>query len=79
MSLSSYTKIRDLGKGTYGLVWLAEKNNELYVVKQVEITEKNTFLESKQKQLYLENPPSKEFEKWMREDLTAKSHAKPPI
>jgi predicted metallo-beta-lactamase superfamily hydrolase len=41
--------------------------------------EKNTFLESKRKQLYLENPPSKEFEKWMREDLTAKSRAKPPI
>jgi predicted metallo-beta-lactamase superfamily hydrolase len=41
--------------------------------------EKNTFLESKRKQLYLENPPSKEFEKWMREDLTAKSHTKPPI
>ncbi len=41
--------------------------------------EKNTFLESKRKRLYLENPPSKEFEKWMREGLTAKSRAKPPI
>ena len=40
---------------------------------------KNTFLESKRKTLYVENPPSKEFEKWMRENLTTKSHAKPPI
>ena len=41
--------------------------------------EANMFLESKRKQLYLENPPSKEFEKWMREGLTAKSSTKPPI
>jgi predicted metallo-beta-lactamase superfamily hydrolase len=40
---------------------------------------KNNFLESKRKMLYVENPPSKEFEKWMREGLTEKSHAKPPI
>jgi predicted metallo-beta-lactamase superfamily hydrolase len=40
---------------------------------------KNTFLESKRKTLYVENPPSKEFEKWMRENLTTKSHDKPPI
>jgi predicted metallo-beta-lactamase superfamily hydrolase len=41
--------------------------------------EKTMLLESKRKQLYLENPPSKEFEKWMRGDLTAKSRTKPPI
>ena len=41
--------------------------------------EKNLFLESRRKQLYVENPPSKEFEKWMREGLTASSHSKPPI
>jgi hypothetical protein len=40
---------------------------------------KNTFLESRRKQLYVENPPSKEFEKWMREGLTEKSSTKPPI
>jgi predicted metallo-beta-lactamase superfamily hydrolase len=39
----------------------------------------NNFLESKRKTLYIENPPSKEFEKWMRESLTEKSHNKPPI
>ena len=39
----------------------------------------NNFLEAKRKMLYVENPPSKEFERWMRESLTEKSHAKPPI
>ncbi len=41
--------------------------------------QENNFLESKRKMLYFENPPSKEFEKWMREGLTEKSHVKPPI
>jgi predicted metallo-beta-lactamase superfamily hydrolase len=41
--------------------------------------EENVFLESKRRQLYRDNPPSKEFEKWMREGLTAKSSTKPPI
>jgi predicted metallo-beta-lactamase superfamily hydrolase len=41
--------------------------------------EKNKFLESKRKQLYLDTPPPKEFEKWMREGLTKKSSTKPPI
>lgn len=40
---------------------------------------KSNFLESKRKQLYLAEPPSKEFEKWMREGLTGKSITKPPI
>jgi predicted metallo-beta-lactamase superfamily hydrolase len=39
----------------------------------------NNFLESKRKMLYVENPPSKEFEKWMREGLTEKSSTKPPV
>ena len=39
----------------------------------------NRFLESKRKTLYVENPPSKEFEKWMREGLTKKNSTKPPL
>jgi predicted metallo-beta-lactamase superfamily hydrolase len=39
----------------------------------------NLFLESRRKQLYVENPPSKEFEKWMRLDEKQISHVKPPI
>jgi hypothetical protein len=41
--------------------------------------QENNFLESKRKLLYVENPPSKEFEKWMREGLTKKSSNKPTI
>jgi predicted metallo-beta-lactamase superfamily hydrolase len=39
----------------------------------------NNFLESKRKTLYVENPPSNEFEKWMREGLKNKRSTKPPI
>ena len=39
----------------------------------------NNFLEAKRKTLYVENPPSKEFEKWMKKDFKKKSTAKPPI
>jgi predicted metallo-beta-lactamase superfamily hydrolase len=39
----------------------------------------NNFLESRRRSLFIENPPSKEFEKWMREGLSSKSHTKPPI
>ncbi len=41
--------------------------------------DENNFLESKRKMLYVENPPSKEFERWMREGLKAKSITKPPL
>ncbi len=41
--------------------------------------EENVFLESRRKQLYLENPPSKEFEKWMRLGVVAMGTTKPPI
>jgi len=41
--------------------------------------EKNVFLESRRKQLYEEFPPSREFERWMRESLEKKSTIKPPI
>jgi hypothetical protein len=40
--------------------------------------DRNNFLESKRRTLYVENPPSKEFEKWMRQGLE-KSHTKPPM
>jgi len=39
----------------------------------------NVFLESRRKQLYVENPPSKDFEEWMRLGSSEISHSKPPI
>jgi hypothetical protein len=41
--------------------------------------QENTLLEASRSQLYLNDPPSKEFEKWRREGLTAKNIPKPPI
>lgn len=41
--------------------------------------QENRFLESRRKMLYIENPPSREFEKWMRKDLTQKGSIKPPV
>jgi predicted metallo-beta-lactamase superfamily hydrolase len=41
--------------------------------------QENAFLESGRKKLYVDYPPSKEFEKWMHEGLTTKSTTKPPI
>jgi hypothetical protein len=41
--------------------------------------EKNAFLEAVRKRLFIENPPSKDFEKWMRESIKTKKLVKPPI
>lgn len=41
--------------------------------------EENSFLESKRKRLFSEEPPSKEFMKWMNESAEAKKRVKPPI
>jgi hypothetical protein len=43
------------------------------------VGEENVFLESRRRQLYRENPPSKEFEKWMRESAKSKNVGKPPL
>jgi predicted metallo-beta-lactamase superfamily hydrolase len=39
----------------------------------------NLFLESRRKQLYVESPPSKAFEKWIHEGLKVKGTPKPPL
>jgi len=41
--------------------------------------EPNAFLESKRKQLYVDEPPSKEFERWMRVGWKQNGSIKPPI
>jgi predicted metallo-beta-lactamase superfamily hydrolase len=42
------------------------------------LDEENIFLEARRKRLFVEKPPSKEFEKWMRESLKIKK-VKPPL
>jgi len=39
----------------------------------------NAFLEATRKRLFVENPPSKEFEKWMHGSIETRKHVKPPI
>jgi len=41
--------------------------------------EKNVLLEAVRKRLFVEKPPSSEFQKWMRKNRTTKRHVKPPI
>jgi hypothetical protein len=41
--------------------------------------EENIFLESRRKRLYEENPPSRDFEKWMRESNSDRGVSKPPL
>lgn len=41
--------------------------------------ERNAFLEAERKRLFEENPPSKEFEKWMKLGEDRRKFAKPPI
>jgi predicted metallo-beta-lactamase superfamily hydrolase len=43
------------------------------------LTRKNSLLEAERKRLFIENPPSKEFEKWTRKNKATKKHVKPPI
>jgi hypothetical protein len=43
------------------------------------LKEENVFLEAKRKRLYVENPPSREFEKWMNTSMAVKKRVKPPI
>lgn len=57
----------------------ASKNGHKILTAAEFAGQENNFLESKRKKLYIENPPSREFEKWMRKGLTEKSHVKPPI
>ncbi|MEM3623207.1 MAG: hypothetical protein QXR76_05505 [Candidatus Bathyarchaeia archaeon] len=43
------------------------------------LKEENAFLEAVRKRLYAENPPSREFEKWMNASMAFKKRAKPPV
>jgi predicted metallo-beta-lactamase superfamily hydrolase len=39
----------------------------------------NSFLEASRKRLFIDDPPSQEFEKWMKMGEEARKHSKPPI
>lgn len=62
------------------LVYSAAAKAGHSVVTAAEFTgEKNVFLESRRKQLYVDEPPSEEFRRWMRDGLREKNSLKPPL
>ncbi len=65
-------KARDVYYGAY-------KASHKILTSAMFLGEDNNFLECRRKQLFIEKPPSKDFEKWMRERLRAKINVKPPI
>lgn len=57
----------------------AEKAGHKVLTAAEFLGEQNAFLEAARKRLYAEKPPSKTFEKWMRESLNVKKRVKPPF
>ncbi len=57
----------------------AEKNGHRLMTAAEFVGEENVFLEPRRKQLFLESPPSKEFERWMRLNSMEQSKHKPPL
>jgi len=57
----------------------ANKHGHIIVTAAEFLGEKNVFLEAVRKRLFIEKPPSTEFQKWMRKNRTTKKHVKPPI
>jgi predicted metallo-beta-lactamase superfamily hydrolase len=43
------------------------------------LNQKNRFLEADRKKLFSKDPPTKEFEKWMKTSEEARKHVKPPV
>jgi predicted metallo-beta-lactamase superfamily hydrolase len=69
-------KWRELSKP----VFQAASNKKHLVVTAAEFLNKNnSFLESQRKQLFETEPPSPEFEKWMKIPITKRKLVKPPI
>jgi predicted metallo-beta-lactamase superfamily hydrolase len=56
----------------------SEVKHEIFTAAEF-LDKENAFLEAVRKRLYAEDPPSKEFEKWMHVGLDTKRSVKPPI
>lgn len=57
----------------------AEKTGHKVLTAAEFLGEQNAFLEAARKRLFVEKPPSKMFEKWMRESMNVKKRVKPPV
>jgi len=58
---------------------IAQKNRHKVLTAAELVGQQAQCLEAARKRLYIEEPPSKEFEKWMRLNDNSKSHARPPV
>jgi hypothetical protein len=67
----------DWRKKTKTLFDIAQKAGCKLLTAAEFLGEQNSFLEARRKELFAENPPSKEFEKWMQESTDRQKHLKP--
>jgi predicted metallo-beta-lactamase superfamily hydrolase len=70
---------KDWREKTKNVFEKADKHGHKILTAAEFLGEKNVFLEAVRKQLFIEKPPSTEFQKWMRKNRTTKRHVKPPI
>jgi len=73
--------LRDLEwrKKVRGVFEVAEKAKHMVLTAAEFLGKRERFLEANRKRLYIEYPPSKEFERWMRLSDIKKRRTKPPI
>ena len=57
----------------------AQKNSHKVMTAAELVGQQTQCLEAARKRLFIEEPPSKEFEKWMRLNDDSKSHTRPPV
>jgi len=57
----------------------AEKADHKVLTAAEYLGKENTLLEGVRKRLYAENPPSKEFERWMKQNRRSRGYTKPPV
>jgi hypothetical protein len=70
---------KDWRKKTRNVFEKANKHGHKVSTAAEFLGKKNLFLESMRKHLFIRNPPSRIFEKWMRKTRRKKKHVKPPI
>ncbi|MEM2780546.1 MAG: hypothetical protein QW791_06745 [Candidatus Bathyarchaeia archaeon] len=64
---------------TKGVLEEAQRTGNKILTSAEFLGQENLFLEAKRKALFTDYPPSKEFEKWARQNTDAKKKIKPPV
>jgi hypothetical protein len=66
-------------ENTINILYDSYRSGSTLVTAAEFLGKKSVLLEASRKRLFKENPPSKEFETWMKANDETKRHAKPPI